>query len=574
MIEDPAAVAQCSSARFHTPRVSPFEASRSGESCPDKSQVGVVTVHTSLGGGETRSFGLYDLAPPPGAPSQLGFNAYGTPVVLTPRIRQAEGEYGVTLALAGLSQRFDLYGLTMTLWGVPWALTHNTERGNCLNEADPEDPWGKCSVGRPAVNPAEAYLSLPPSCAGPLRTVAVADSWQHPGAYLPSGEPDLSDPAWKSAASTGPQGLQGCDRLHFNPEASGRLTTARASSPTGFDLGFTVRDDGLTNPKLTAPSPLRKAVVALPEGITVNPSLAAGLGDCTPGQYAAETVSSAPGAGCPDDSKIGDISVQTPLFGEPLEGSIYLAAPHDNPFDTLIALYVVARSAQRGILVKVAGEVQANPSSGQLTATFDRLPQLPYSSFNVIFREGQRSPLLTPQSCGSYVTAIDLHPWLDPESALEVTSPFAIDQRDRRRRLPERAGHALRPHRAGRLAQLPGRRLLPLLPPPGATRHRTGDHLLLGGAAPGRHRPPRRRPLLPRGRDRSGQARRAGPRRKNTPPARRRRRSAARSPATGSGRCSPTRRGGCIWPGPTAGSRSRWWRSTRPRSGRSTSARW
>jgi hypothetical protein len=427
LVENPSAIATCSLTSFNTPRVSPFEASRSGESCPDKSQIGTVTIHSSEAGGETRTFGVFNLSAPPGVPSQLGFNAYGVPIALAPHIRQAEGEYDLTLDLRDLSQRFDLYGFELTLWGVPWASSHNIQRGNCLNEADPEDPWGKCSVGRPAFNPAEAYLSLPPSCSGPLTTTAIADSWQHPGAYLPSGEPNLADSNWKTAVSTSAQGLQGCDILHFDPEVSGKLTTARAASPSGYALEFEVRDEGLTNPKLAAPTEPKKAIVTLPEGMTLNPSVAAGLGVCNPAQYAAETISSSPGAGCPNDSKIGDFIVQTPLFDESLSGGIFLAKPFENPFGSLLALYIVAKAPKRGVIVKVPGDVALDPASGQLTATFDDLPQLPYSHFRVLFREGQRSPLLSPPSCGSYSTRIDLHPWLDPETSLEKTSPFSID---------------------------------------------------------------------------------------------------------------------------------------------------
>jgi hypothetical protein len=432
LIENPAALAQCRLAQFNTPRVSPFEASRSGESCPDKSQIGVFTARTSLG---TRSFGLYNLAPPPGAPSQIGASPFGVPIVLTPHVRQTEGEYGVTLDLRDASQRFDLSGFTISVWGISWNLTHNTERGNCLNETDPEDPWGKCSVGRPLLNPPNAYLSLPPSCTGPLTTTVTADSWQQPGTYLPSGEPDLSDPAWKTANSTSPQGQQDCDKLAFSPEAQGLLTTDRAASPTGYDLLFTTRDKGLTDPELTAPTQPKKAIVTLPEGMTLNPSLAAGLGTCTPAQYAAETVASPPGAGCPNASKIGTFTVNSPLFEEAVSGSLFLAQPDnsatatpgaENPFDSLLALYIVAKAPGRGIMVKVAGKVEANSASGQLTATFDNLPQLPYSHFRVHFREGQRSPLLTPPSCGTYNTLIALHPWLDPATQLQETAPFTI----------------------------------------------------------------------------------------------------------------------------------------------------
>jgi hypothetical protein len=435
LIENPAAIPQCSLAQFHTPRLSPFEQSASGESCPDKSQLGVATIRTSLEGGSTRSFGLYNLLPAPGSPSRLAFNPYGAPITLTPRIRQAGGEYGISLGLGDLSQRFDLYSLKLSLWGVPWSITHNAERGNCLNESEPEEAWGKCSVGRPRKNPATAYLTMPPSCSGPLSTTATADSWQDPGAYLPNGEPDPADPAWASATSTSSQGLGKCDLLPFSPETQGLLTAPRAASPTGFDLVFNVSEDGLLNPRLIAPSQPKKALVSLAEGMTVNPSLAAGLGVCTPAQYAAETVSSPPGAGCPNDSKIGTFSVETPLFEDPVAGSLFLAQPDDpatatpgaeNPFNTLLALYIIAKSPERGIMVKVAGKVELDPSSGRLTATFEGLPQLPYAHFRVHFREGQRSPLLTPPSCGAYATAVELTPWLEGGQALRQTSPFAI----------------------------------------------------------------------------------------------------------------------------------------------------
>ncbi len=435
LIENPAALQQCGLAQFDTPRVSPFEASRSGESCPDKSQVGVVTLRTSEGGGEARTFGVYDLTPPPGVPSEIGAVPYGVPITLTPHVRQAEGEYGLTLNLRDLSQRFDLYGLKLTLWGTPWNITHNTQRGNCLNEAELEDPWGKCSVGRPKVNPPKAYLTLPASCTGSLTTTISADSWQNPGAYLPSGEPDLSDPSWKTASSASAKSLEGCDTLHFAPETQGQLTTARAASPTGYALSFNLDDEGLLNPKLTEPSQPKKVVVTLPEGMTINPSLAAGLGVCTPAQYAAETVSSPPGAGCPNASKIGDFTVETPLFAEPVAGSLFLAEPDnpatstpgaENPFNSLLAVYIVAKAPERGIIVKIAGQVTLSQSSGRLTATFDQLPQLPYAHFKVLFREGQRSPLLSPPSCGAYATQIALSPWLDPESVVQETFPFTI----------------------------------------------------------------------------------------------------------------------------------------------------
>jgi hypothetical protein len=320
-------------------------------------------------------------------------------------------------------QSFALYGLRLTLWGTPWAISHNGLRGNCLNEAEPSFPWAKCQVtGQPAP---QAYLTLPSSCTGPLAFAISADSWQDPGAYLPDGEPDFADTAWKRVGAQAPA-LGGCASVPFAPRVRTVPSSDRVSSASGFDFALEQDESGLLSPQGTAPSPLRKTVVALPEGVTINPSVAAGLGSCTTAQYAAETVSSPEGAGCPNNSKIGDVKVASPLLAGPLEGSIYLAQPRQNQFGSLLALYLVARSAERGILVKVAGQLAANERTGQLTASFDGLPQLPYSRLDIEFREGQRAPLLNPEGCGTYASQIDLSPWLDPSADLHQSSSFQL----------------------------------------------------------------------------------------------------------------------------------------------------
>jgi hypothetical protein len=420
LIENPAALPQCSVAQFHTARSSPFEASRSGESCPDATQVGVIAVHSSVGGGETRSFGLFNLTPAPGQLSALGASPYGVPIIFTPHIRQAEGGYGITLDTTAFPQSFDLYGLALTVWGTPWTISHNGERGNCLNEAEPSFPWAKCQLS--SESPREAYLTLPTACGGSFSFSASADSWQDPGTYQPDGEPDLGEAAWKTAASAAPA-LAGCAAVPFAPKARTVPTTDRVSSASGFDFALEQEEGGLLSPTGLAPSPLREAVVSLPEGVTINPSLAAGLGSCTPAQYAAETVSSPTGAGCPNDSKIGDVEVHSPLLAAPLEGSIYLATPGQNPFGSLLALYLIARSSERGLLVKVAGRLTADSGSGRLTADFDGLPQLPYSRLDIEFREGQRAPLINPGSCGTYTSQIALTPW---QSGTPLSEPSSF----------------------------------------------------------------------------------------------------------------------------------------------------
>jgi hypothetical protein len=415
LVENPAAVPKCSVALFHTPRgQTPFETSLSGASCPQRTQIGTMELRSSYGGGTSRTFALFNLEPPPGAPSQLGANPYGAPITFVPEVRQAEGEYGLSLVARNIPQLLDIYGLTLSIWGTPWGASHNFQRGDCLNEAEAAFGWAKCSVGPPALNPAISYLTLPTSCEGSLPFTLKASSWQEPSSTI--------------ARSFDAPGPEDCEALRFEPIASGVVTDPRASSPSGFDFNLNVNNQGFLLPQFRAPSPVRKAIVRLPDQMSINPSVGAGLGVCTPAQFGAETVSSPPGAGCPNVAKIGDFTVRTPLFEEVVEGSLFLAAPHDNPFGSLLAVYLVAKAPERGILVKVAGRLDADQTSGRLTASFDKLPQLPYTDLRVHFREGQRSPLATPPQCGSFSTEMDLSPWGDPSRVVHASSPFAIAQ--------------------------------------------------------------------------------------------------------------------------------------------------
>jgi hypothetical protein len=425
LIENPSAVSKCSQDEFHTPRVSQLEASLSGESCSQLSQIGVAEVRA---GGATRSFGIFNLEPPAGAPAAIGFSPFGVPVVFTPRIRELGGEYGTTLELRGLDPTLDLEGLTMTIWGTPWAIEHNGQRGECLNEVEPGIPFAKCPIEQGArLHLPFAYLTLPASCTGPIAFTMAANTWQNPAF--------ASATVLSRDVSGSPAGLTGCSGLNFEPRTTAQATNPRASSPSGFDFSLTPAEEALTNPKRRVPAQARRAVVTLPEGMTVNPSLAAGLGACGPSEYAEETAASAVSAGCPETAKIGTFTVTSQLFEEPLQGIVYLAQPDDpataapgseNPFDSLLAVYLIAKSAARGVLIKVPGELVPNPATGRLTATFDDLPQLPYANLKLHFREGQRAPLVTPSACGAFATQVDLTPWNNPSAVAHSEPSFAI----------------------------------------------------------------------------------------------------------------------------------------------------
>ncbi|HEY7961100.1 MAG TPA: hypothetical protein VID29_04175, partial [Solirubrobacteraceae bacterium] len=231
-----------------------------------------------------------------------------------------------------------------------------------------------------------------------------ADSWQSPGSFV-------------TAAVSSPP-TTGCERLSFKPTITVQPEATTADSPAGLAVDLKVPQDGLETPEGLTAANLKKAVITLPAGVSVNPSAADGLQACSPAQIGLEN-SAEPS--CPDASKVGAVEIHTPLLADPLEGSVYLAQQNSNPFGSLLAIYVTAEAD--GALLKLAGHITADPSTGQLTATFDNNPQLPFSELKLNFFGGPRAALATPESCGTFTTSSDLMPWSAPESGLDAT-PF------------------------------------------------------------------------------------------------------------------------------------------------------
>jgi hypothetical protein len=188
-------------------------------------------------------------------------------------------------------------------------------------------------------------------------------------------------------------------------------------------------------------------VLTLPEGMTVNPSVADGLVGCPllegvePDQEAREqkleetgiNLESGEPANCPKSSTLGTVEVRTPLLEKPLPGSIYLAKPYENPFGdaedpggSLLAVYIVVDDHERGVLIKLAGHVEANAQTGRLTVTLQGNPQLPIEDFALSFFGGPRGLLVTPPACGAATTSAELTPW-SGAAAATPSSSFQID---------------------------------------------------------------------------------------------------------------------------------------------------
>ena len=416
LIGNPVPLPKCSIAQFSNGTF--FQ-----NKCPAQTAIGVTSVTVNepyqLVRQTTFVQPLFNLEPYHGEPARFGFYVTGdVPVILDTSLRDGPGEdYGINVNVTNITQIASLVSARVTVWGTPGDPRHDNSRGwGCLDNTRGDTKPVEFPVCVLAQEPKPTpFLVLPTSCAAPHSSVE-ADSWTEPG-KLVSALP--SEPI---------ETLGGCNHVPFTPTIEAKPTTLRASAPSGLDFNLDFDNEGLLNPEGLSQSGLKDTVVTLPEGLTINPSAGVGLGGCSRAQFESETLNSTPGAGCPDDSKLGTVEVNTPVLSTAIHGSLFIAQPYANQFGSLVAIYIVLKNPETGVLIRLAGKVTPNPSTGQLTASFENNPQLPFSHFNFHFREGQQAPLISPPLCGTYSTQALLTSWSEPLAALTDTSSFQITQ--------------------------------------------------------------------------------------------------------------------------------------------------
>ncbi|HEV7771757.1 MAG TPA: hypothetical protein VGO48_00560 [Conexibacter sp.] len=387
--------------------------------CPASSQVGVAIVRVNALNARTvyGPLPIFNMVAPPGVPARFGFNIAGSVVVLDGELRSGS-DYGLSVRVRNVPQGLAVAGTTLTFWGVPADSVHDPAR-SCPAQVAPWQGGPSCQNG----GALQAFLRNPTSCTPDdvgLPVDLSVDSWVQPGvwrtarfvSHLPRGYP------WAAVDWGREAGTTGCGAVPFEPGLSVTPDSRSAGVPSGYAFELTL-------PQSSEPAPVgqgdvRRAVVQLPEGVRVNPAAADGLAGCPPAQVGLRSVGE---ASCPDGSRVGSVSIVTPLLDAPVTGSIYLASPGVNPFGTLLAVYLVARGP--GLIVKLAGRVESDALSGRLTAVFDELPQLPFSAVRLAFDGGPRAALVNPPLCGSYAVSGELTSWSG--AVRPVGSSFVVD---------------------------------------------------------------------------------------------------------------------------------------------------
>jgi hypothetical protein len=322
---------------------------------------------------------IYNVAPVGGEPARLGIRLVpdsalvgllsGGPILLqSPVNLRSPGDYGLDSAITGIPDRIN--GNDVTISSMQITLNASGSSG--------------------------AFLTNPTSCApATIRADATAYSGQ----------------AGSGATSFTPTG---CGQVPFTPSLGISPAKQTADQPTelAVTLGFPAGDTGGR-----AQSQVRSVTVVLPKGTALSPGVgSAGVDACSDAEFG---IDAARGPQCPALSRVGDVSFKTPLLGE-LKGDVFLGAPLPG-----VPLRVFVYASLGDVRVKLAGRVSPDAATGQLTTSFEGLPQVPFTAFTLRFRGGPNAVLSAPVSCGDHQAVASLEPHSAPGSAKSPTATFA-----------------------------------------------------------------------------------------------------------------------------------------------------
>ncbi len=364
--------------------------------CPPNSQAGLIVVRANYLGNPNYLLGtapIFDMVPQAGEPARFAFivPTLDIPITIPVQVRSGS-DYGLTFTVSEITQLSPLRSATLTFWGFPASAQHDSQR---FEKGSPGNPAGcpglataECISTQTAASiPDNPLIDNPTTCSGqPLVTSLGVQSYQDPERFsrLESQYPAMT----------------GCESGTFKPVLSASLTTDETDAPSGLNLGFTVPQ---TLGQTPSPSQAKAVTVELPPGLSINPDAADGQASCSDAQAGFDSEAA---ANCPDKAKIGTVSIGTPALDGPLTGSIYIGEP--KPGDQY-RLFLIVEGF--GVRSKLIGSVHPDPQTGQLTAFFEDLPQVPFSEFDIHLFASDRGLMATPTACTVYPIRARFEPW-------------------------------------------------------------------------------------------------------------------------------------------------------------------
>ncbi|HVQ58699.1 MAG TPA: hypothetical protein VMS60_07305 [Solirubrobacterales bacterium] len=418
---------QCTLEEFD--EVKPADPSE-GPNCPAASAVGEeqVTLKVIAGPGAGTEVApipgvtkvpVYNLVPKDGEPALFGFKA-GAP--------GAKEEVFLTTSVAWESDFHESFTIAIP----PPSAGTLTYKSRLVN-------FGRSGDG--------TYITNPTTCFSPLDEPHLYSTWLRSDSVTEVGNgeadgfPGTFTP-FEAALPPGPPQVEqeGCENVLFEPEIEVAPGTNSVDSPAAATVTTTLPFDPATEGAAgVSQSHLRSAKVTLPNGMGLNPAGSVGLVACTDADFkkGQRVVNNS----CPAASKIGTVEIDTPPLPDgSLKGDIYVGEQKSsNPasgeeFRTLVE----AKSERFGVVVRLIGNVAADPITGQLTATFDEqavgpfagplpkgLPQVPFKAVKLHF-DGAKAVLSSPPTCSASQTNGAMEPWSRPGTTTPVTDQFTL----------------------------------------------------------------------------------------------------------------------------------------------------
>jgi hypothetical protein len=378
---------------FATPRCKLSQLQESA--CPPESKVGEVqlTAHLNLVellgqpigatiGPPTTDAPVYNMAPPPGVPLEAAFKVtlFETVVHIVGGI-ETTGDYHEFFTIKDIPKTPELVDSRLIFNGKALGL------GGTL-----------------------PFITMPSTCLGPQTTRLTVKSYENQE---------------ETKSFTTPVGATGCDKITFSPAVKvAPITTAQSDRPDAVTVKVEVPQNA--DPESIDSSMLEDARISLPEGMTLNPSAATGLGACTDAQFGKGTTNPVT---CPVDSQIGTDTIETPdLPPGSLVGAVYVGQPAsaDPQSGSEYRIFIDAESPQYGVSARLEGKVSVDAATGRLTTAVLEDPQVPFSDFIVNLSAGAHTPLANPLVCGGATTNSSLAPY-SGNPASESFTAFLVD---------------------------------------------------------------------------------------------------------------------------------------------------
>jgi hypothetical protein len=415
--------------------------------CPAASAVGILEAGTT-------SFPIdhpvYNMVPPPGEPAEFGVKIDGVISYLDFSVRTG-GDDGITVHINNIAARV-IQESILTLWGTPEERSHNRWRtgrpGGCSQsemEQNPPTNYEESYCSAQQYPEVKSLLTLPTSCgeAEPAFLIHDLSSWQDP-----SAESELTTRLHNGIGRS--TSFTGCEDLAFDPQVTTSPDTGKSDTPTGLTVEVTPPVGGLEEPGLLGTADIKDTTVALPAGLVINPGQAAGLQACLPGNVEGGDDLPLPGqngeeeqfdgpAKCPGASRIGTVEINTPLIEgseqKVMQGNVYVLQSDPPEIKLLVAASadgVNLKLIGTTSLCETVGEMLHGKSCeapGQVIASFEDTPQLPFTSFKLSFSGGAQAALDTPAECGTYTSDAVFRAWSAPfVSDFDTNGSFSLTE--------------------------------------------------------------------------------------------------------------------------------------------------